>query len=110
MMKKLLLLVLICAGFQSLSAQQKVAAKDETSTKAAISEERKAMLKERLESQSKGKIDPESLISVTDVGEPDSFGKTAKFLGTATSGIVYVYYSCDPAVLLADIGLVLETD
>ncbi len=109
-MKKLLVLVLICVGFQSLSAQRKVDAESEKSTKTAISEERKAMLKDMLESKSKQKIDPESLLSVTDVGEPDSFGRNAKFLGTATSGIVYVYYSCDPTILLADLELTLGTD
>jgi hypothetical protein len=109
-MKKLLLLVLICVGFQGLSAQKKVDTKDESAAKTAISEERKAMLKERLEATSKGKIDSESLLSVADVGEPDSFGKTAKFLGTATTGTVYVYHSCDPAVLLAELDLTLGTD
>jgi len=109
-MKKLLLLVLICAGFQGLSAQKRVDTKDESAAKTAISEERKAMLKERLEAASKGKVDSESLLSVADVGEPDSFGKNAKFLGTATTGTVYVYYSCDPAILLADLDLTLGTD
>jgi hypothetical protein len=109
-MKKLLVLVLICVGFQSLSAQRKVDAEREKSSKTAISAERKEMLKEMLESKSKQKIDTESLLSVTDVGEPDSFGRNAKFLGTATSGIVYVYYSCDPVILLTDLELTLGAD
>jgi hypothetical protein len=109
-MKKLLLLVLVCVGFQSILAQGKVDAQNEKERKAIISEERKAFLKEMLESQSKKTVNPESLLSVTDVGEPDSFGKNAKFLGTATTGIVYVYYSCDSTVLLADLDLTLGAD
>ncbi|MBK7705775.1 MAG: hypothetical protein IPJ30_08325 [Acidobacteria bacterium] len=51
-----------------------------------------------------------ALLSVSDVGEPDSFGKNVKFLGTARTGVVYVYLSCDPAVLLADVGVTLGPD
>lgn len=109
-MKKLSLLVLICVSFLSIQAQKKVDSKDETAAKKAVSEDRRAALKEMLEAKSKQTVDPESLLSVADVGEPDSFGRNAKFLGTATSGIVYVYYSCAPAVLLADLGLTLEPD
>lgn len=106
-MKKLLFLILICASFQVITAQQKSDAEAERST--AI-EERRNLLKEMIESKSKGAVNTESLLSVTDVGEPDSFGKNAKFLGTAATGTVYVYSSCDPAVLLTDLGLTLGPD
>ncbi|HQU84994.1 MAG TPA: hypothetical protein PKY59_17775 [Pyrinomonadaceae bacterium] len=109
-MKKLLLLMLICASVQGISAQRKVNIEGEKQRKEIISEERRTALSEMLERKSKDTIDTESLLSVTDVGEPDSFGKNAKFLGTATSGFVYIYYSCDPAVLLAELDLTLGAD
>ena len=109
-MKKTLLLMLICVSFLSISAQRKIDSETEKARKAEISEERRNLLKEIIEPQSKGTTETTSLLSVTDVGEPDSFGKNAKFLGTAQTGIVYVYNSCDPAVLLADLGLTLGTD
>lgn len=109
-MKKLLMLMLICAAVQGISAQRKVTIESEKQRKEIVSEERRTALSEMLERKSKGTIDTESLLSVTDVGEPDSFGKNAKFLGTATSGIVYIYYSCDPAILLAELELTLGAD
>jgi hypothetical protein len=45
-----------------------------------------------------------------DVGDVDSFDKNAKFMGIAGSGTIYVYSSCDPAVLLADLELTLGPD
>jgi hypothetical protein len=48
--------------------------------------------------------------TAADVGDPDSFDKNARFMGTAGSGVIYVYSSCDPAVLLADLELVLGPD
>jgi hypothetical protein len=109
-MKKLLVLVLVCAGFQGVLAQKKADSQAEKERKTVVSEERKEMLKEMTEQQSNQKINTESLLSVTDVGEPDSFGKNAKFLGTAMTGTVYVYYSCDPAVLQTDLQLTLGAD
>lgn len=102
--------MLICAAVQGISAQRKVTIESEKQRKEIVSEERRTALSEMLERKSKGTIDTESLLSVTDVGEPDSFGKNAKFLGTATSGIVYIYYSCDPAILLAELELTLGAD
>lgn len=48
--------------------------------------------------------------TAAEVGDVDSFDKNAKFMGVAGSGGVYVYSSCDPAVLQADLGLVLGPD
>lgn len=42
--------------------------------------------------------------------DTDSFGKNVVFLGSLYAGTLYVYHSCDPAVLLAEIGLVLAPD
>lgn len=109
-MKRLLICMLICASFQSISAQRKIDAETVKDRKAMIAEERKTLLKESLELKAKGTIYTESLLSVADVGEPDSFGKNVKFLGTAATGIVYVYHNCDPAILLSELDLVLGAD
>lgn len=42
--------------------------------------------------------------------DTDSFGKNVVFLGSLYAGTLYVYHSCDPAVLLAEVGLVLAPD
>lgn len=56
------------------------------------------------------KSGPAAAVNPADVGEADSFGKNAKFMGTAATGIVYVYSSCDPTVLLNDLELTLGPD
>lgn len=106
-MKNIVILMIVCLACQAISAQQTADAEGKRG--ADLSDERKAVMSERLESRSKS-FDTESLLSVAAVGEPDSFGKNAKFLGTAQTGIVYVYYSCDPAVLLAELQLTLGAD
>jgi hypothetical protein len=97
----LLGLLLVCAGIQTASAQEKVADAAET---------RSAMQKEMAEVRKEQQRPENSLLSVADVGEPDSFGKNVKFLGTASSGTVYVYRSCDPAILLAEAQVTLGAD
>ncbi len=46
----------------------------------------------------------------SDFADPDSFGKNAKFLGSLYAGTVYVYRSCDPTILLDELGLILAAD
>lgn len=46
----------------------------------------------------------------SDFADPDSFGRTTKFLGSLYAGTVIVYSSCDPAALLADLGVTLAAD
>lgn len=42
--------------------------------------------------------------------DPNSFGKNVKFLGSFYAGTLYVYRSCDPQILLDEVGLVLAAD
>ncbi|KXK04190.1 MAG: hypothetical protein UZ17_ACD001000885 [Acidobacteria bacterium OLB17] len=42
--------------------------------------------------------------------DPDSFGQNVKFYGSLYAGTVYIYHSCDPQVLLNDLGLTLAAD
>ncbi len=49
-------------------------------------------------------------LSPSDFNDTASFGKNAKFLGSLYAGTVYVYRSCDPQILLDEIGLVLAAD
>jgi hypothetical protein len=48
--------------------------------------------------------------SPADFNDTASFGKNAKFLGSLYAGTLYVYRSCDPQILLDEIGLVLAAD
>lgn len=48
--------------------------------------------------------------SPADFADPDSFGKNAKFLGSMYAGSFYIYKTCDPTVLLADLGVTLAPD
>jgi hypothetical protein len=109
-MKKILLILLVGVIAQFATAQKQSDTETKQTKKSEITEERKSFLKEMREPKSKETIDTESLLSVADVGEPDSFGKNAKFLGTATTGIVYVYRSCDPQILLDELELTLGAD
>ena len=99
-MKKTWILLVICICFQFVPAQKR------TDAETARKEFSKEMADVRKEQQSP----PTSLLTAAEVGEPDSFGKNVKFLGTATTGTVFVYYSCDPAVLLAELELTLGAD
>ena len=49
-------------------------------------------------------------IGPADFNDTDSFGRNVKFLGSLYAGTLYVYRSCDPAILQAEIGLVLAPD
>lgn len=51
-----------------------------------------------------------SIASPADFNDTASFGKNAKFLGSLYAGTVYVYRSCDPQILLDELGLVLAAD
>lgn len=101
MKKQLLLLLMICAGIQVTAAQKNADAEQES---------RRAIQKEIAEIKKEQQNPINSLLSAADVGEPDSFGRNVKFLGTAVTGVVYVYHSCDPAILLAEAGVTLGTD
>ena len=92
-MKKLLLICFVVTiSLQIASAQ------DSSETKGEMQEQRNALRKER---QNETKSNVKTLgVSAADVGEPDSFGKNAQFLGIATSGIVIIDPTCNPA----DIG------
>lgn len=82
-----------------------------TSDQREISVTRKEMIRElRNEVRQSGDLGVPSAVSAGDVGEIDSFDKAAKFMGIASSGVMYVYSSCDPAILLNDLGLVLGSD
>jgi len=100
MKKTLLVLLLICTGIQITTAQKKADANNAG----------KSVLKELADVKKEQQSPVNSLLTAADVGEPDSFGKNVKFLGTAATGVVYVYRSCDPAILLAEIEVTLGAD
>jgi len=93
-MKKLFIACLVVfAGFQITFAQER------SEIKAEMKEQRDALIRERqIQTQSAKKAG--SAVTATDVGEPDSFGKNALFLGTASAGVIIIDPTCAPA----DIG------
>ncbi len=97
-MKKLSLITMITlVALQLAVAQNRPNQKtDREAFKAEIAEAKKQMQEP-----------VNALLAVSNVGEPDSFGKNVVFLGTALTGTVYSYYSRDPAVLQSELGLAL---
>lgn len=76
--------------------------------KTAIREQRVEASREMKEMKS-GSQASDSLVPA-DFNDTDSFGQNVKFLGSLYAGTLYVYKSCDPAVLLADLQLTLAPD
>jgi hypothetical protein len=75
---------------------QIVYSQDLPAFKSDIRGQREAILKERQrQTQSTAQVSS-AAVSADDVGEPDSFGKNAQFLGIAQSGIVIIDDTCDP--------------
>lgn len=106
-MKKLFVsLVALCAAFQLVNAQKS----NQDTSKREIRELRREMLREIKQERPTTVDAGASAVGADDVGEVDSFDKNVKFMGIAGSGVMYVYSSCDPAILLADLELVLGPD
>ena len=63
---------------------------------------RKAFLQRLRADSAKQTASADGLLSVTDVGEPDSFGKNVKFLGTARTGIIRIRPNCVAVTLGPD--------
>ncbi len=99
-----IILAIVLAGLQIVTAQ-----KTENPSKIDMDEVNLARKEAALEAKmQKGPIT--SSITEADAGEIDSFNKNAKFMGTAASGSAIIYTSCDPAILLADLGITLGPD
>ncbi|MFN0140797.1 MAG: hypothetical protein ACKVQW_12025 [Pyrinomonadaceae bacterium] len=106
-MKKLIVsFVVVCAAFQLVNAQKS----SPDAAKREIRELRREMLREMKKDNPTTVDAGASAVSADDVGEADSFDKGVKFMGIAGSGVMYVYHSCDPAILLAELDLVLGPD
>lgn len=102
-MKKLTILLMFIILGVNVSFAQK--AKDDDGD---VTESRRERIKESLLERPSNSAT--SSLTAAQVGEPDSFGKNAKFLGIAQSGFALIYSSCDPAVLSAELDLVLGPD
>ncbi len=99
MIKMLSAALLVCAGLQVSFAQND----------AQLSEARHARNEARRDAQA-AKKQTINLAAPSDFNDTASFGKNAKFLGSLYAGTVFYYHSCDPTVLLNEIGLVLASD
>lgn len=105
MKRVITLFTVIFASFQFAMAQKN----DTNLTKSEMRDQRKELIRE-MKQENRTTGNSASAVSLSDVGEADSFDKGAKFMGIASSGVMYVYYSCDPAILQADLELVLGPD
>ena len=103
-------ITIICTGILPIAAQKSVSKAD----KREITEMRKELVRDMRNEVSRSSDTTASAVSAAvspaDVGEVDSFDKGVKFMGIASSGVIYVYSSCDPAVLLNDLGVTLGVD
>lgn len=76
-----------------------------------IRENIRSAKQEMAESKTEAVMTAAAAVAVpADFADPDSFGRSAKFLGSLYAGTVYVYSSCDPTVLLNDLGVTLAAD
>jgi hypothetical protein len=88
-----------------LTAQSVWAQKEKTDARA----ERRTMIEELAEMK-KAQTNAANAQPTLNIGDAESFGKNVKFLGNASTGAVYVYRSCDPAILLAELDLTLAPE
>ncbi|MBK8147555.1 MAG: hypothetical protein IPK58_04915 [Acidobacteria bacterium] len=102
-MKKLTILLMLIIFGAHVSIAQKPSDDSEEVTKS-----RRERIKET--SLERPSNPATNSLTAAEVGEPDSFGKNAKFLGIASSGYAIIYSSCDPAILQTDLGVVLGPD
>ena len=72
--------------------------------------EQRIAARQQIQEAKSGAAGPLALAGPADFNDTASFGKNAKFLGSLYAGTVYVYRSCDPAILLDEIGLELAPD
>ena len=111
-MKKILISCLAIAGCVQIAVAQ-----DRSEIKNEIREQRIELMKERqlasggtLAAKSAdpaaGKVNALAAVTAADVGDPDSFGRNAQFLGFASAGVVLIDPTCDPA----DIGVLGPDD
>ena len=111
-MKKILISCLAIAGCVQIATAQ-----DRTEVRNEIREQRIELMKEhqivsRGMSAGKsadpvaGKVNTLAAVTAADVGDPDSFGRNAQFLGFASAGVIVIDPTCDPA----DIGVLGPDD
>jgi hypothetical protein len=102
-MKKTFFAILTISICFAAANAQRNAVKDEAF------EASKAVRQEMQESKQQMTAAAATLVPA-DFADPDSFGKNAKFLGSLYAGTLYIYKSCDPTVLLNDLGVTLAAD
>ncbi|MGH9819944.1 MAG: hypothetical protein ACRD43_07215 [Pyrinomonadaceae bacterium] len=105
-MKKLIVSLLFAAcGIQAAFAQKGI---DKGSMKDARDEARQQQT--QMKKQAEANVQSLAQPTPNPFNDTDSFGQNVLFLGSMYAGTVYVYHSCDPQVLLAELGLVLASD
>jgi len=103
MRRMFIMLALLLAGLQIITAQK-------TQNPSKIDMDEVNLARKEAAFEAKMQKGMTNSITEAEAGEIDSFNKNAKFMGTAASGSAIIYTSCDPAVLLADLGITLGPD
>lgn len=106
-MKKLIICLTVAVFcFQAAVAQKKI---DREAIKQARADAREeiTILKKQIQANP---FQPLAAPTPNPFNDTDSFGQNVLFLGSLYAGTVYVYHSCDPQVLLDELGLSLAGD
>lgn len=108
-MKRALSILLLIVAAVSMSAAQK---RQLNSARSVAAEARQTAIAEANDAKEAAIAGKSAAAkeSGSDFYDEDSFDKNVKFLGSFYAGTLYVYNSCDPTVLLNDLGLVLAAD
>ncbi len=109
-MKRSIGILCILAATFSVSIAQKRAERTDTAARRNASEARQQAIVEANEAKQIAIAGKNAATTSSDFYDEGSFDRNVKFLGSFYAGTLYVYSSCDPAVLLNDLGITLAAD
>jgi len=106
-MKRALSILLLIVAAVTMSAAQKNRV---NSNRPAAAEARRTAIAEANDAKQIATAGKSITVESPSFYDEDSFDNNVKFLGSFYAGTLYVYNSCDPTVLLNDLGVVLAAD
>jgi hypothetical protein len=109
-MKRIIgVLFLLMLAFSGVFAQKR-AVNTDNSARRNSAEARQQAIAEANDAKQIAVAGKNAATTTSDFYDEDSFDNNVKFLGSFYAGTLYVYNSCDPAVLLSDLGITLAAD
>ncbi len=109
-MKRIIgVLCLLTLAFSGVFAQKRAVNTDNSARRNAA-EARQEAIAEANDAKQIAVAGKKAATTTSDFYDEDSFDNNVKFLGSFYAGTLYVYNSCDPAVLLNDLGITLAAD